>query len=241
MPPESWAIGVVIPARNEEQTIERCVYSVLIAHDALRQCGRLWIVIVADSCTDRTVESARMAVGGFGEVIECNVHSAGSARRLGVATVLNHFGGISPSHIWLANTDADSHVPANWLHTHLEFAKSGETALAGIVELEPNPNDEAQGQAHELFRKTYRLAEDGSHSHVHGANLGVRADAYLDVGGWSHAALAEDHCLWGRLKLAGWKLRSSVRSVVTTSARLRGRACGGFADTLHAHVAAHGG
>ena len=29
-----WSVGVVIPAQNEEQTIERCVTSVIAAHDA---------------------------------------------------------------------------------------------------------------------------------------------------------------------------------------------------------------
>jgi cellulose synthase/poly-beta-1,6-N-acetylglucosamine synthase-like glycosyltransferase len=67
---------------------------------------------------------------------------------------------------------------------------------------------------------------------VHGANLGVRADAYVDVGGFSHLKVAEDHCLWGRLRQRGWRIRSCAKTVVTTSARLQGRAVGGFADTL---------
>ena len=44
----------------------------------------------------------------------------------------------------------------------------------------------------------YIARPDGTHAHVHGANLGIRADAYLDVGGWSDASLAEDHCLWNQ-------------------------------------------
>jgi hypothetical protein len=67
---------------------------------------------------------------------------------------------------------------------------------------------------------------------VHGANLGVRADAYLDVGGWRDVRVSEDHCLWNRLIRRGWRLRSPTASVVLTSGRLRGRARGGFADTL---------
>jgi hypothetical protein len=38
--------------------------------------------------------------------------------------------------------------------------------------------------------------EDGTHPHVHGANLGIRADAYSDAGGWNDLTVAEDHCLW---------------------------------------------
>ncbi len=62
--------------------------------------------------------------------------------------------------------------------------------------------------------------------------MGVRADAYLDVGGWSDLKVSEDHCLWGRLRRRGWRLQSPTASVVLTSGRLQGRAQGGFADTL---------
>jgi cellulose synthase/poly-beta-1,6-N-acetylglucosamine synthase-like glycosyltransferase len=89
-----------------------------------------------------------------------------------------------------------------------------------------------------VYRRTYLTGVDGSHSHVHGANLSMRADAYLDAGGWSKLPLAEDHCLWQRLKRRGWRVASTAKSVVVTSARLEGRASGGFADTLRAMIEA---
>jgi len=54
-----WYVGVVIPAQNEEATIQKCIASVLAAHE---HCGRrapLWIVVVADACSDDTVPRAR--------------------------------------------------------------------------------------------------------------------------------------------------------------------------------------
>ena len=134
----------------------------------------------------------------------------------------------------MSNTDADTHVPLEWLQRHLDFADAGDTGVAGVVELEVDTVEAEAVQAH--FQRTYLYGADGTHLHVHGANLGVRADAYLAVGGWSALALAEDHCLWTRLRLAGWRLRSTIHSRVTTSARLQGRASGGFADTLMAHM-----
>ena len=228
--PRAWSIGVVVPAQNEAATIERCIRSVLAAHLA---CGRhtpLWIVVVADLCTDGTVELARRAIGIDGEVIECAPRSPGTARRLGAAAVMEHFRQELPACIWLANTDADSHVPPDWLKRHLDHADNDASAVAGIVQL-----DATEGLRTDIvrvYRDSYDLRSDGTHGHVHGANLGVRGDAYLDVGGWSHVTVAEDHCLWDRLKLRGWRLRSCVDSVVVTSARLHGRAVGGFADTL---------
>jgi cellulose synthase/poly-beta-1,6-N-acetylglucosamine synthase-like glycosyltransferase len=227
-----WAVGVVIPAQNEEMTIESCIGSVL---KSLARAGvEQWVVVVADLCVDRTVERARHALGSAGEVIEVTARSAGAARRVGVARVLEHWKDRDPSQIWLANTDADTQVGDSWIAVQLGFADEGVTAVAGIVHL-----DAGGGRAaHEVYRDTYLTSSDGTHSHVHGANLSVRADAYEDVGGWSNLALAEDHCLWGRLRRKGWRVSSPVSSVVTTSARLKGRAQGGFADTLRACVEA---
>jgi glycosyltransferase involved in cell wall biosynthesis len=225
-----WSVGVVIPAQNEETTIEACLGSVL---RSLARVGmQHWVVVVADQCTDGTVGLARRALGNAGEVIEVGVRSAGAARRHGVARVLEHWASLDPSRIWLANTDADTHVSDDWIEVQLGFADEGVTAVAGIVHLDAG----GSAAAHHVYRSTYVTSAEGTHTHVHGANLSIRADAYQDVGGWSNLALAEDHCLWSRLRGKGWPVSSPVSSVVTTSARLEGRAKGGFADTLKACV-----
>lgn len=226
-----WSIGIVVPAQNEEASIEPCIESIRRSCETAPRRD-YWIVIVADSCTDDTVPRARRAVAGAGEVLECDARSAGSARRLGVDAALAHFRGRELSQIWLANTDADSIVPRDWITVQLRLADTGVAAVAGIVTLEEGGSP----AAHELYRATYRTHPDGTHGHVHGANLALRADAYVDAGGWANRALAEDHCLWDRLKRRGWRLSSPVSSVVVTSARLVGRACGGFADTLKAGI-----
>ena len=260
----AWCVGVVIPAQNEEATVERCIRSVLAACDASTRCSEAWIVIVADRCTDRTEELAQRALGSRdaarpqeapsmkasgpgdamkprGEVLHCTAGSPGTARRLGAAAVLQRFRSKDPQRLWdpqwlwLANTDADTHVPLNWISTHLEHADANTGAVAGIVALD---SVGLRSDVHELFRTTYKLEPGGTHPHVHAANLGVRADAYLDVGGWSDVDVAEDHCLWGRLMDRGWRLRSPAESVVLTSGRLQGRAKGGFADTLRRELGA---
>lgn len=231
---EPWSVGVVIPARNEEATVRRCIQSVLASCDAGAHCREAWIVIVADRCTDRTADIARESLRSRGEVLYADAGSPGTARRLGVAAVMRHFSTRDPRRVWLANTDADTHVPADWISTHLEYADASATAVAGIVQLD---GVGLRADVLEHYRATYELAADGTHTHVHGANFGVRADAYLDVGGWSDATVAEDHCLWARLLSRGWRLKSPAASVVTTSGRLRGRATGGFADTLRRELA----
>jgi glycosyltransferase involved in cell wall biosynthesis len=226
-----WSIGIIVPAQNEEASIEACIAS--IRHSCeVAQLSEYWIVIVADSCTDDTLPRARRAVEGVGEVLECHARSAGSARRLGVEAALAHFSRKDLSQIWLANTDADTLVANDWITVQLRLADTGIAAVAGIVKLE----EAGSLAAHEIYRATYLTGVDGTHGHVHGANLALRADAYVDVGGWAHRALAEDHCLWDRLKHRGWRLSSPVSSVVITSARLIGRARGGFADTMKERI-----
>jgi cellulose synthase/poly-beta-1,6-N-acetylglucosamine synthase-like glycosyltransferase len=230
--PREWSVGVVIPARNEEETIEKCIASVLVAGEYHLRRGALWIVVVADACSDRTASRARTAIGESGQVIETRVSSAGAARRLGAEAAMNRFRHVDPRLIWLANTDADTCVCGDWLDVHLQLADQGVTGVAGIVRLDPA----GPAEAHEIYRQTYSVREDGTHSHVHGANIALRADAYLDIGGWAERALAEDHCLWRRLRRRGWRVSSPTRSVVITSARLKGRAAGGFADTIQARI-----
>jgi cellulose synthase/poly-beta-1,6-N-acetylglucosamine synthase-like glycosyltransferase len=227
-----WSVAVVIPALNEETAIRPCIESVLESSLLVEHLSALWIVVVADACTDRTACRARATLGSCGEVLECHARSPGTARQLGVAKALRHFESTDYSRLWIANTDADSCVPPDWLDHHLHLAEQGIAAIAGIVRVENVP-----GYGTEMAQRLladYEVAADGTHSHVHGANLGVRADAYLDAGGWSQLTVAEDHCLWGRIRQRGWRLSSCAQSVVVTSGRLVGRARGGFADTLRA-------
>lgn len=222
-----WSVGVIVPACNEEATIEHCIDSIL---KSLVVAGvqDSWIVVVADSCTDRTVERANCALAGRGEIALVSSRSAGAARKTGVGQVLRRFADIDQARLWLANTDADTYVSEDWISVQLSLADQGVTGVAGIVKLAAG----GCAAAHQVYDSTYLTTAEGTHSHVHGANLSVRADAYEDVGGWSNLALAEDHCLWTRLHRRGWRLLSPVASVVTTSPRLTGRASGGFADTL---------
>jgi cellulose synthase/poly-beta-1,6-N-acetylglucosamine synthase-like glycosyltransferase len=227
---EDWLVGVVVPARDEENHIGECIAATRAALADGRDVRSSWIVIVADSCCDQTAARARSALGTAGEVIECNARSPGTARRLGVEAVLRRFAGTSLPQVWIANTDADSRPARDWIHRQLKFAKQGYAGVAGIVDVES-----IDGLGTEDFTallEHYVVNDDGSHPHVHGANLGIRGDAYVDVGGWSDLPLAEDHCLWSRLKARNWPTISSTSSVVATSGRLVGRAVGGFADNL---------
>lgn len=230
-----WTVGVVVPARDEEDHIDECLAGIRMSLEREPAVRSSWIVVVADSCSDSTGERARAALGNKGEVIECEVRSPGTARRLGVEALLRRYATVDLSRIWIANTDADSTPAPDWIHRQLRFAAQEYTGVAGVVHVNSIEGLSADDVA-TLF-KYYIVNDDGSHPHVHGANLGIRADAYVDVGGWSDLPLAEDHCLWARMKARSWSTISSTSCVVVTSGRLVGRAMGGFADSLRRRLA----
>ncbi|HEY6538268.1 MAG TPA: glycosyltransferase family 2 protein, partial [Candidatus Dormibacteraeota bacterium] len=78
------------------------------------------------------------------------------------------------------------------------------------------------------FSARYQAGDE--HPHVHGANLGLTASAYLRAGGMPPLALSEDRGL--AQGLAGRRLVRTGRIPVATSARVVSRAKGGFAGYL---------
>jgi glycosyltransferase involved in cell wall biosynthesis len=227
-----WHICVLIPARNEEELLSRCLRSVLAAKTPLEHSVMTDIVVAADSSTDQTIRIAASVLQAQGTVLNTNAGNVGTARRLAARLALRRYGGCL-RRCWLANTDADCVVPAYWLIEQLRLAKEGIEAVAGTISVDSF--EEHDPQVPSRFRSSYVVAIDGSHSHVHGANLGVRADAYLRAGGWADLRTAEDHDLWRRLSLAGAAMHSTKLIEVVTSGRRVGRAPHGFADALAAH------
>lgn len=227
-----WHLAILIPARDEEKLLPRCLRSISVARQRLPAAVTSDLVVVSDSSTDKTLEIAQRLIRRSGIVVSTDAGRVGAARCLAAEVALRRYRGPS-ERCWLANTDADCEVPPNWLLDQLSIAAQGFAAVAGTVRVDSFAEHDAQVE--ELFRRTYLTYADGTHPHVHGANLGVRADAYLRVGGWLNLATAEDHDLWNRLHRSGHQRISDARLQVVTSGRRLGRAPSGFAEALAAH------
>lgn len=227
-----WHISVLIPARDEERLLPRCLRSVIGAVSMLDEFTTADIVVVADSSTDRTAQLATGILRQRGSVLLTTAGAAGSVRAVAANYALTR-NCQQLDQWWLANTDADCIVPRSWLTDQLQLARAGVEAFAGTVSVDSFA--EHGPQVAERFRASYTIAPDGGHPHVHGANLGVRADCYLSAGGWSPRQTGEDHDLWNRLVARGARLVSTARIEVVTSGRRVGRAPNGFADALAAH------
>ena len=224
-------VAVVIPAHNESRRINGALDAVAAARSAVADAVTCSIVVIVDSSHDTTESRARLRLADPPDlVVAADLRCAGAARRLGVETALAAAGPRPLATVWLASTDADTLVPPHWIDRQLAHARSGVAALAGVVDLLADTDNDVR--LRRRFDDAYLIHPDGSHPHVHAANLGVRADAYRSVGGWRALATGEDHDLWDRLTAAGWPTRSATDVVVATSARRRGRAPDGFAADL---------
>lgn len=232
MKDQIWHMAVLIPASNEEDLVARCLESVKKARRAVLAQSSVDIILVVDRSTDRTREIGNVLLEGVGQVVETHAGIVGAARAIAALTALQRHRS-AREFVWLCNTDADSFVPRNWLRNHLALAQKGFHAVAGTVRVDSF--HEHPPFVEQRFRETYLIAPDGSHTHVHGANFGVRADFYLRAGGWKSLCTAEDHELWRSLETAGARRASVSHIEVATSGRKIGRAPHGFAAALAAH------
>lgn len=228
------AIGIIVPAHDEEAMIGRCLASLERARAFLPARIATHVVVVLDACVDGSQRQAARVLRPTDQLIPVDFRSVGKARAHGAQHVLRHFAAHDPARVWLVTTDADSHVSQRWLADHRAVADTGAHALAGAIRI-----DDWQGYTAtqiSAFRRWYRRGGSGqTHNHVHGANLGVRADAYLEVGGFDGITTGEDHALWSALQRSGKHTVSRRAVVVTTSSRRRGRAPHGFANFMVEH------
>lgn len=224
-------IVVVVPARDEQKSMVRCLDALEAAAMVLRRNRSsdspvVRVVVVLDRCMDDTTE---IVAGRSGvESVVSVAGRVGAARALGIERALAS-SDVQPHEVWIANTDADSAVPADWLCVQLEAAEAGHAALLGAVRPDEEGLD-AEQLAHYLLRHPLREI----HRNVHGANLGVRADHYLAVGGFAEVSTGEDVQLVAALEALGLLVTSTGRAAVLTSSRLFGRAPDGYADVVRA-------
>lgn len=210
-------IGVVIPAHNEEKHISACLSSIAIAakHPRLTGCPVL-ILVVLDCCSDAT--ETLVAAQDVATLQVC-FQNVGKSRAAGAEELL------SAGAQWLAFTDADTVVPADWLARQIEFVAD---AVCGTVEVD------SWSDHGELVRSKYLEAYQfiENHRHIHGANLGLSATAYRNAGGFQHLAAHEDVQLVADLERIGAHIVWTATNPVITSARTDYKCKEGFGEYL---------
>lgn len=210
-------IGIIVPAHNEEATIGHCIESLLAAatHPVLRG-EDVQIVIVMDACTDATAE----VVADYPvQSVVVKYQNVGRSRSAGANLLIDQRAR------WLAFTDADTVVPGSWLVDQLRFQTDAVCGTVRVDDWSLHSED-----VRKRYDSLYTPVE--GHQHIHGANLGVDAQAYLRVGGFKPLTAHEDVHLITDLRDAGASITWTTVNCVTTSARLDCRCREGFGDYL---------
>jgi cellulose synthase/poly-beta-1,6-N-acetylglucosamine synthase-like glycosyltransferase len=214
---------VVVPAHNELGHLPRCLRALTTA--AMCLSTPALTVVVLDACDDG---SDRLA-GQFGpdtHFVTTDAGNVGAARAAGFAYARSLCGAVESERTWYATTDADSVVGANWL---VQMTSAEADMVLGVVRIPVWRHFNVEVTRRYLH--AYRSKGQG-HNHIHGANMGFRADAYWKVGGFRSLATGEDVDLVERFEAAGMRIHRDAGLSVATSDRRDGRAPGGFAHHL---------
>jgi len=215
-------VVVVVPVHDEAELLDRCLTALGVAVATARSeriaCD---VLVVLDECTDGSADIARRHPF---PVAQLKAGTVGAARAQGVGALLAQLGTVDPHAAWIANTDADSAVPANWILSQCALAAHGADIVLGTVR--PDFADLTPRHRRHWLDTHVPGAPAGN---VHGANLGIRADAYLAAGGFDAVAEHEDVGLVARARALGARVSASDDAEVLTSGRQAGRTPGGYA------------
>lgn len=249
---------VAIPVRDEETRIAACLKALLDQRDLTGRAlgsNRFGIVLLLNNCRDRTMEtSLRVLVSGRIPFLVINVtlsepfSNAGFARGLAMETAAQWLERENRSDGVLLTTDADSRVSTDWIARNIAAIDAGCGAAAGEVALD---SAEANLLPERLIRRNLdeRAYEQAllalsalvdpvdhdpwpNHRMSSGASFAITLQAYRKIGGLPRMPTGEDRALSEALLQHDIPIRHDPEIVVTTSARLHGRARGGAADTL---------
>ena len=208
-------IGVVIPVHDEAKLLGDCLDAVRrAAMDPLLDAEPVEVVVVLDACTDR---SAAIAIQHKAQIVSLNARCVGAARALGASLALDN------GARWIAFTDADTIVPANWLSAQLDLYADASCGQVSIEDWSGYPSG---------VRERYLTDYSADTRHIHGANLGVSAAAYQRIGGFAALKLGEDVALVSSLLESKADVRFAGPPRVSTSARWQSTIEGGFASVL---------
>lgn len=206
-------VVAVVPAHNEESTIGKTVADLLVQTRKVDA-----IIVVADNCTDATVDLARRFQETFPtvyflETVENNARKAGAVNQL-----LERIEGDWVDYILFV--DADSCVSrclvedaVAYLNEHPEAG--GVCSKAGVLDFDVATGSWWKKAVARLLWRLQRLEYAGfdaertaTHANVlvlHGLCAMYRWEALKDVGGYTENHLIEDYDLTLKLKESGWR------------------------------------
>ncbi|MDT8855729.1 glycosyltransferase family A protein [Paracoccaceae bacterium Fryx2] len=248
-----WEAAIVIPARDEDRRITRCLAAAARAIDhGLREAG---IVVVVNNSRDgtasRVADWAALHPSHALVLLDCEFGEShagvGASRRLGLDLACRT---VAPDGV-LLTTDADTCVHPDWVAQNLAELQ-GADLICGTVLGDPDeaallPKEiAAHGSAEgDYVAASVALAAmldplahdpDPAHHNPAGASLAFPRRVYTAVGGMPVMRVGEDRAFAEAVEAMDFRLRFSRRAIVETSCRMTGRTDGGMAGALRSRA-----
>lgn len=178
--------SVIIPAKNEEQNISRCLASILAVD---WDQADFEILLVDNGSNDRTTDIAR----AYGATV--------FVRPGDTVAALRNFGAAQARGKVLVFVDADCSVPHNWLREAARYLDKEEVILFGSPPVVPPGGSWVQRAWFYVRRKKNGVGET---DWLESMNMFVRREAFRAVGGFNPKLITcEDYDLSLRLKKIG--------------------------------------
>ena len=237
MSPRAADVVVAVPARDEADSIEACLAAIAVAVRDAQPAGavrRVRVAVAAHRCRDETAERAAAYLRTSGVdhlvLVDDDSDTVGAVRTRLVEAAMLVDPPLEEDRTWVLSTDADSVVPPDWVRGLLDVAERTQADLvAGFVSLDAWQVNRAASEAYDHLLLSGLTAE--GHDHVWAANLAVAYGAFRAAGGFPSVAHGEERVLAGRIARTG-RVVGALHPVVTTSARMPGRAAHGLGDLL---------
>lgn len=178
--------SIVIPAKNEESNIGRCLASILSVDWDSRDFE---IVVVDNGSSDRTVHIAREMGARVFEKPEATISG------------LRNYGASVAKGSVIAFLDADCAVTPGWLKAASLYIENDDVVAFGSPATVPDGGTWVQSAWFNVRGKPFQV--EGV-EWLESANLLVKKNAFLRVGGFNESLVTcEDYDLTQRLKLHG--------------------------------------
>lgn len=200
-------VSILIAARNEQDTIERCLASLC----RLQYPPELLEILVADDVsTDNTAAVVERFIEGKPQFRLLRVrHQLGTAR--GKSNALAHLCRAAATDYFLF-TDADMALHPHWVQTMLAAASDKQVGIVtGITTADGSWFGRLQGLDWLFGLNIIRLLSDlGLPITSVGNNMLVTRAAYESIGGYEALAfsITEDLQLFSRIVAQGWRFRN---------------------------------